>query len=345
MKVNEFSIEDYQGVNTLKRPIFAVRSEHILPFFSDDAILDSNINELIDVVSKNTVVVERDLVEKNEDYIHPIMYCPIFTKVEDEIHTFVYQRTKGVGESRLLGMHSIGIGGHVDWTIQDAYSTNYINNRVEQFASMLSNKSDIATQPSSNDYLEDKVREHILQTTLFNEFREEIKEFAYLKDFKISAPAQFNDVADRVEKIITLENHPFALNLVHGATNTVANLPIIAIHDRSNEVGKAHLGFVNPIIYTGDRRGVYNKIEMGEESLISRGFLALDKALDSLQFESWSELIIKHILNCLQVNPNYQNYFNEMINDRIDHEGIRKIKNLGTEDPETGLNANIDFLT
>lgn len=44
--------------------------------------------------------------------VHPIPYVILYNDIEDSI--FLYRRGSGVGESRLAGNTSCGIGGHVD---------------------------------------------------------------------------------------------------------------------------------------------------------------------------------------------------------------------------------------
>lgn len=65
---------------------------------------------------KNACIIQsRDLMEVNPNVRHPIPYLVLNqASPEDGMSFFVYQRGKGVGEERLLGNHSIGIGGHVN---------------------------------------------------------------------------------------------------------------------------------------------------------------------------------------------------------------------------------------
>ena len=55
--------------------------------------------------------IPRYMAEVSEELIHPI---PYFAVVNEEGKILLYQRGKGVGESRLAGKHSIGFGGHVE---------------------------------------------------------------------------------------------------------------------------------------------------------------------------------------------------------------------------------------
>lgn len=65
--------------------------------------------------------IPRYMAEVSEDLIHPI---PYFAVVNEEGKILLYQRGKGVGESRLAGKHSIGFGGHVELD-KDCLSVKY----------------------------------------------------------------------------------------------------------------------------------------------------------------------------------------------------------------------------
>jgi len=317
MQVQPYNVFDHSAIaRDLKRPIIALKAQHIEPFFTEGAINDFSVEEIIDAICTNAVVVERDVAEKDPQYVHPIVYSPIVQLKDDKISFFVYQRTKGVGESRLLGMHSIGIGGHVDWASQ------YYLEGSEQ---------------------KEQVRKHILFDTVYNEFTEEIKELQYLNGLNPWTSYESNSTDAAIEqKLAVLKTHPFALNLMH--TIRHKPVPVAAIFDRSNEVGRVHLGLVNPIVYTGDRAGVFGSVSTGEDSLVTKGFYDFAQLAETLDtFESWSQELIRHFLNCWNNNPNYEGYFKEMLKERIDHKSASQIKPLGTQDPQTGLNANIDF--
>lgn len=58
----------------------------------------------------------RQELEENEDFLQLLPYMVLYTeKQAGSREPFVYQRAKGQGESRLLGKHSVGLGGHMDW--------------------------------------------------------------------------------------------------------------------------------------------------------------------------------------------------------------------------------------
>lgn len=55
--------------------------------------------------------IPRYVAETSEDLVHPI---PYFMIQNEKGEILLYQRGKGVGESRLAGNHSIGFGGHTE---------------------------------------------------------------------------------------------------------------------------------------------------------------------------------------------------------------------------------------
>jgi predicted NUDIX family phosphoesterase len=62
----------------------------------------------------NLAFLRRAWCEKDTRFIQLLPYIFFWKLVGDEIHIFVYQRGKGVGEGRLAGGCSIGVGGHVN---------------------------------------------------------------------------------------------------------------------------------------------------------------------------------------------------------------------------------------
>lgn len=75
--------------------------------------------------------IPRYMAEVSEELVHPI---PYFAVVNEEGKILLYQRGKGVGESRLAGKHTIGFGGHVelwkDCLSLEYYQTNSIKDSI-----------------------------------------------------------------------------------------------------------------------------------------------------------------------------------------------------------------------
>lgn len=65
--------------------------------------------------AENSICISRRAeLEKDEAYGQLLPYIVLYKRVQGALKVFAYQRGKGIGESRLAGNYSIGIGGHVD---------------------------------------------------------------------------------------------------------------------------------------------------------------------------------------------------------------------------------------
>ena len=74
-----------------------------------------SFDELVKMMYPHIVVAQRAGLEKNQDFLQLLPYCIIHeTGFEKPTQYLLYQRTKQVGEERLGGKYSIGIGGHID---------------------------------------------------------------------------------------------------------------------------------------------------------------------------------------------------------------------------------------
>lgn len=68
---------------------------------------------IIDTIEKHGLWIERDLAEKDPNYLQIIPY--VICANQDSI--FTYQRLKKGTEERLHSKYSVGIGGHIDMTL------------------------------------------------------------------------------------------------------------------------------------------------------------------------------------------------------------------------------------
>jgi predicted NUDIX family phosphoesterase len=73
-------------------------------------------SDFSDIVNKSAIYIDRDVAEKDENYLQIIPYCIIYryTSRMQEPSIFLYQRLKGGSEARLHAKYSIGIGGHIN---------------------------------------------------------------------------------------------------------------------------------------------------------------------------------------------------------------------------------------
>lgn len=90
-----------ESVNELKKEWFTCKPNISLDEF----------NALF--AQEEITVMSRKYAEKDENFLQFIPSC-VFRKPDGTI--LLYQRTKGTGESRLLGNHSCNVGGHVNVT-------------------------------------------------------------------------------------------------------------------------------------------------------------------------------------------------------------------------------------
>lgn len=66
---------------------------------------------LVDNGPDHIVWMQREAAEQNTDVLQLLPYLVIRDRMG---RIFTYQRAKGIGENRLLGKKSIGVGGHID---------------------------------------------------------------------------------------------------------------------------------------------------------------------------------------------------------------------------------------
>lgn len=78
--------------------------------FEKNAVLPENIGTFC--ATKAAVFKRRADLEVDRNYAQALVYAVFYDGQTGDV--LAYQRTKGVGESRLVGKKSIGIGGHVD---------------------------------------------------------------------------------------------------------------------------------------------------------------------------------------------------------------------------------------
>lgn len=71
--------------------------------------------EFSERAASSLIIAQRAGLETNEEYAQLLPYISLYTTGPDgKTKVFAYQRGKGVGESRLAGNYSVGVGGHVD---------------------------------------------------------------------------------------------------------------------------------------------------------------------------------------------------------------------------------------
>lgn len=111
-----------------KEQALALKSECL----SDATELMARLDEI------DQYFIPRYIAEDCKDLIHPI---PYFAVQNTEGLILLYQRGKGVGESRLSGNHSIGFGGHVELE-KDGINNKYISTSEEIILNAMHNEHD-----------------------------------------------------------------------------------------------------------------------------------------------------------------------------------------------------------
>lgn len=67
-----------------------------------------------EVLDKRAIIARREYLETNENFLQVLPYNVLLSFKDNRVKVFVYKRTKIVGETRLAGKASFGVGGHVD---------------------------------------------------------------------------------------------------------------------------------------------------------------------------------------------------------------------------------------
>lgn len=79
-----------------------------------EMMLNQQFPDLTGSVLTETYFLRRNWCEENKDWVQLLPYIVFYKRVNGRLKIFVYQRGKGVGESRLAGNYSIGVGGHIN---------------------------------------------------------------------------------------------------------------------------------------------------------------------------------------------------------------------------------------
>lgn len=81
---------------------------------NDQSLYLLQVHELLPVIANDLILGHRETLEGDENHRQLLPYI-ILTKTFDGVTKyFAYRRGKGVGEARLSGNVSIGVGGHID---------------------------------------------------------------------------------------------------------------------------------------------------------------------------------------------------------------------------------------
>lgn len=81
---------------------------------NDQSLYLLQIHELLPVIANDLILGHRETLEGDENHRQLLPYIVLTKTVDGVIKYFAYRRGKGVGEARLSGNVSIGVGGHID---------------------------------------------------------------------------------------------------------------------------------------------------------------------------------------------------------------------------------------
>lgn len=102
----------------LKKPemILAIKNDFLrYRYGMSQGVFGLNIHEFAAEGGRHLILGCRELLETNADYRQVLPYLMLYKKnAEGKLAFFVYRRCKGIGEERLIGKASVGIGGHID---------------------------------------------------------------------------------------------------------------------------------------------------------------------------------------------------------------------------------------
>lgn len=101
----------------MNRPVIALEHRFIPEFFgspiTQPIFRKASLSSAVSSMAGFSSVQDRDVIEhEGSGYVHPVSYAIL---VDQNGFVFLYQRAKGVGEERLLGKTSLGVGGHIDY--------------------------------------------------------------------------------------------------------------------------------------------------------------------------------------------------------------------------------------
>jgi predicted NUDIX family phosphoesterase len=167
-------------------------------------------------VTRSFFIGRRHELEQDERFAQFLPYVVLWRKGENETKdVFVYQRTKKVGEERLAGNSSIGMGGHVD--LRDvAYNPDSVVDVLMTAALAISrelNEELVFTTPTGVDVDFDHMRSHHVIFPKFagyiNDMSNEVGRVHGGCVFTLEVPAGY-EAACKEEELVTVGFTPLA---------------------------------------------------------------------------------------------------------------------------------------
>ena len=97
-------------VNKIMEYVMTVKTELLKPLIKKDGLTTESLPEIENIVDKNHTYMPRPEAEKDPDYKQPIPYIVI----RRGARVFMTRRLSKGTETRLHGLASLGIGGHIN---------------------------------------------------------------------------------------------------------------------------------------------------------------------------------------------------------------------------------------
>lgn len=260
-------------------------------------------NELNEAIYLALNFIRRGWCETDTRYIQLLPYVVFYKKVGNRYRIFVYQRGKGVGEERLAGGCSIGLGGHIN-------PLDFLS---------LQTKLEKIQYPGGpelvNQFTGRLMCEGFWSGILNNVFREGREELAMRVYSDDGAAYESKDIIDFV-----LQQ---AQDLMCTPEQWLHQRTTFFLDYASGDVEKAHLAMMIAI-----RVPEEYELSTNEEELVDVGFKWLDELIDDSNIptplECWSRSIINSLagtLEMLALNPQRQAVTSRFVIDSLANGG------------------------
>ncbi|MCM1222342.1 MAG: NUDIX domain-containing protein [Lachnospiraceae bacterium] len=101
--------------------VLVVPTTNLEPYLKQDGLICDNISTVLQVIINNNLYIDRDYAEYAEEYKQIIPYVVLLN--DDKV--FITQRLKAQTEKRLHGKCSIGLGGHINPSVEKSSDVIY----------------------------------------------------------------------------------------------------------------------------------------------------------------------------------------------------------------------------
>lgn len=273
-------VSSVEGQDKPVEQVLAVSARDLIDMMTMVPQEEVRPNELNEAIYLALNFIRRGWCEKDTRYVQLLPYIVFYKKVGKRYQIFVYQRGKGVGEERLAGGCSIGIGGHINpldfLSMQAKFGSRTKGNFDKEFSGRM---------------LVEGFWSGILNN-VFREGREEIL---------ITFPPNLQS-SQSLELAISVQG------IIESSAQAEMMTPEQWLHQRtaffldyaSGDVEKAHLAMMIGIEVPADC-----EIRTNEEELEDVGFKWLEDLTDDSNvptpIECWSRSIIDSLVGTLEM--------------------------------------------